>query len=390
MWYGRIAAIVVGALNVTDTVGAVPRPRAESATPRIDCDAHNLPMLDDMTPHMSERWRRYLETFGVRTPTEMGIVRPRWMGARSDSWSPDGRAPGNDPEFMLHQLVDRYDLDCVILNNVVMQVQAYNGGNQPQELTNAIMHAANAWTAESWLALDDRYYASICVPCEDAASALAELERWVDNDRFVQVLLPFRMARPLGHRKYRPLLRALAELGMPLAMHPGNAGNLLLSGAGWPSYYYEDHNNLPQALPTHMASLVCEGVFEELPELKVVALETGWSWVSPFLWRLDRTWRQLEDEVPEVRRPPSESIREHFWFATQPMEEPFRREQFAEIIEVFGQPDRLMFSSDYPHWDFDAPDEALPATVDDELRSAIIGGNAHALYWGASTEASDG
>ena len=45
-----------------------------------------------------------------------------------------------------------------------------------------------------------------------------------------------------------------------------------------------------------------------------------------------------------------------------------------------GMNDRIMFATDYPHWDFDAPDRALPPVVGGELREAIIAGNAHRCY----------
>ena len=42
--------------------------------------------------------------------------------------------------------------------------------------------------------------------------------------------------------------------------------------------------------------------------------------------------------------------------------------------------DRVMFSSDYPHWDFDSPSRALPAAVPSPLREKIMGENAARLY----------
>jgi predicted TIM-barrel fold metal-dependent hydrolase len=42
------------------------------------------------------------------------------------------------------------------------------------------------------------------------------------------------------------------------------------------------------------------------------------------------------------------------------MEEPDRPEQFVELLEQGNLYDRLMFATDYPHWDFDAPSDALP------------------------------
>jgi predicted TIM-barrel fold metal-dependent hydrolase len=42
--------------------------------------------------------------------------------------------------------------------------------------------------------------------------------------------------------------------------------------------------------------------------------------------------------------------------------------------------DRLMFATDYPHWDFDAPDQALPVRLSPDLEAAIMAENARAFY----------
>ena len=39
-----------------------------------------------------------------------------------------------------------------------------------------------------------------------------------------------------------------------------------------------------------------------------------------------------------------------------------------------------MFSTDYPHWDFDAPNRALPRSLPQEVRAAILRDNAHRCY----------
>ena len=43
-------------------------------------------------------------------------------------------------------------------------------------------------------------------------------------------------------------------------------------------------------------------------------------------------------------------------------------------------PDRLLFATDYPHWDFDAPDQALPVKLPPDQERAIMADNARALY----------
>jgi predicted TIM-barrel fold metal-dependent hydrolase len=39
-----------------------------------------------------------------------------------------------------------------------------------------------------------------------------------------------------------------------------------------------------------------------------------------------------------------------------------------------------MFATDYPHWDFDAPDQAFPVRLPNDLKDRILRDNAYALY----------
>ena len=111
-------------------------------------------------------------------------------------------------------------------------------------------------------------------------------------------------------------------------------------------------------------------------------IEGGFAWVPPLAWRLDSAWRKLRDEVPDLQPTPSEYFAEHFWLTTQPMEEPAQPQQFLELLEhAPWLQDRLMFSTDYPHWDFDAPDEALPkSSCPDGFEAKLMAENARQLY----------
>jgi predicted TIM-barrel fold metal-dependent hydrolase len=94
---------------------------------------------------------------------------------------------------------------------------------------------------------------------------------------------------------------------------------------------------------------------------------------------MDREWKRMRSEVPHVKRKPSEYAAENFWYTTQPIEEPEKNTHLLDILRWIG-PDRLMFSTDYPHWDFDSPTQALPRQLSKRLRDAILGGNACELY----------
>jgi len=160
----------------------------------------------------------------------------------------------------------------------------------------------------------------------------------------------------------------------------GSYGNPIL-GTGWPSFYLEEHIGPAQAMQANVVSMVAEGVFEHFPTLKLVSVENGFGWVPSMMWRMDSAWTLLKSEVPHLKRPPSEYIREHLYLTTQPVEEPHKPEHFLELLEQYGDlVDHLLFASDYPHWDSDDPDFALPNQLPDEIKRKIQYENARKLY----------
>ena len=117
-----------------------------------------------------------------------------------------------------------------------------------------------------------------------------------------------------------------------------------------------------------LLSLISEGVFQKFPKLKVVMVESGFTWLPGFLWRADKTWRGVRREVPWVTESPSTLVRRHVRFTLQPDNAPPEDGMLERVLEHIGSDDILLFSTDYPHWHYDAQD-ALPKGFPKRLRA---------------------
>ena len=76
------------------------------------------------------------------------------------------------------------------------------------------------------------------------------------------------------------------------------------------------------AFETQLLSLLAEGVFQKFPKLKVVLIESGFTWLPTLLWRTGKTWRGVRPEVPWIDRPPAEILRDQVRFTLQPVDAP--------------------------------------------------------------------
>jgi predicted TIM-barrel fold metal-dependent hydrolase len=361
---------------VTTQPQSTTRQRTDLAV--IDCDIHpNLKSPKALHPYLSERWRVHRDTIGDRGFAGSYYPRANPNAARGDSWPPNGLPPGSDLDFMRYQLLDAWSMDFGILQPLLGA-----GGQLNHDYAAALSSAVNEWQIEEWLDPEPRLRSGLVVAYEAPDLAVAEIKRRGSHPGFVQVMLSIRTSEPLGRRKYWPMFEAAVDADLPIGVHFGGQGGTPITGAGWPSMYVEDHAGMSTAFQAQVISLICEGVFEEFPGLKIVLIEGGFAWAPSLSWRLDSAWRKLRAEVPRLKRKPSEYFAEHFWITTQPMEEPPVSGYFVQLLEQAPWlQDKLLFSTDYPHWDFDAPDQALPKVrMPEGFPAKLMAENARRLY----------
>ena len=103
------------------------------------------------------------------------------------------------------------------------------------------------------------------------------------------------------------------------------------------------------------------------------------AWAPALAWRMDKHFDKFRKEVPHLKQRPSEYLRQHVWWTTQPIEEPDQARHLTEIIDWIGW-DRLLYSSDYPHWDYDNPSFSFKFPMTEAQRRMIFRDNAMALY----------
>ena len=357
---------------------------ASSKVGIADGDVHPRPagagiggVSKSLYPYLSKRWHDHVETFGAlyRQPWEKGsaYVKGQPQACRVDAWPPGGM-PGTDLGFMQQQHLDPNNVVLGILNPLTS-----GQGAQNPELSAVLTHATNEWQIAEWTSRDSRLKASVVVPYEDTVAAVKELELRAPDPNFAQVLFLSRTAEPLGQRRYWPIYEAAAAAGLPVGVHAFGYGGWPITGSGWGSFYLEEMVGHAQAQQALLISMIFEGVFERIPSLKVVLIEGGLAWATALAWRMDRQWEKLRAETPHLKMKPSEYLRRNVWFTTQPIEEPEPREHLAETIDWLGW-DRVLFATDYPHWDYDDPARALPFRMTEEQRRAVFLENAKSVY----------
>jgi predicted TIM-barrel fold metal-dependent hydrolase len=344
----------------------------------IDADVHNaFARNEDLLPFLPAYWAGMLRQHGLNIPgnpyaSPVGIF-------RTDTKTPGHATPGSDPAHLVTDHLDRYGIDYAILTGSGILGLAIH---PDPDWGNALAAAYNEWLVHVWLPASTRYRGSIIINHSDPAAAVREIHKWGDHPGMVQVLMASASPRPFGQRYFHPIYEAAVAHRLPVAVHPGTEGRGIAPAptpSGYPTRYMEWHNILPTNYMAHVNSLVCEGVFEKFPTLRFVAVEGGIAWLPHLMWRMDKNYKALRAQTPWLKRLPSDYIREHIKVTTQPIEEPEDPRHLLQIFEMINAPEMILFSSDYPHWDFDNPRMSLPP-LPAELKERIFWRNAAALY----------
>jgi predicted TIM-barrel fold metal-dependent hydrolase len=343
----------------------------------IDCDLHPaMPPASALLPYLPEYWRdqltnRHIDKYSFNLtsypPNSPLSARPDWRG-------PTG-APGGDLAMLRREALDRFGTRYAICNPLHGSIALFNA-----DMATALCSAVNDWVAKELLDREPRLRASILVTTHDPQSAVAEIERVAADRRFVQVLLPAMGDLMLGRRLYWPIYAAAEKLALPIGIHAGSTYHRAPTPAGWPSYKVEDYVAQSSAFENQLVSFIAEGVFQKYPALKLVLIESGFTWLPPLMWRTGKLWRGVRPEVPWLDRPPADIIRDHVRLTLQPVDAPAKQpELLRRTLGHLGSDHMLLFSTDFPHWQFEG-DEVLPDGLPDDILRRLLIDNALDTY----------
>jgi predicted TIM-barrel fold metal-dependent hydrolase len=340
----------------------------------IDCDVHPaVPGLAALLPYFEPYWREQITIRGI-DGLDLASFPPRVPAHGRADWRPREGRPGGSLALLQAQALDGFGFSLAICNPLYGAQALFN-----DHFAAALARAINDWLIAEWLDREPRLRASMTVAVQNPELAVEEIERLAADRRFVQVLFLTMGEALLGRRQFWPIHAAAERHGLAIGVHAGSAARHATSSNGWPSYHLEDYVLNAQAFQSQILNLIHEGVFARFPKLKVVGIETGFTWLPNFMWRANKTWRGVRAEVPWVDRPPAEIMRDHLRFTLQPGDAPPDPADMAVVLEQIGSENMLLFSTDYPHAQFDGT-EAFPAGFPAALRARVLVDNPRDTY----------
>ncbi|SFD89567.1 Predicted metal-dependent hydrolase, TIM-barrel fold [Lentibacillus persicus] len=339
----------------------------------IDTDVHERATYADLVPYLENPWKRYITDNHWMQEKHMPYTQPTVAGVdRADAITPDGGAAGTDLGFMQEQLLDAEGHEYGILTGALDPSPSSMHGWY--EMATALASAYNDWQIENWLEKDNRLYGSVHIAAQDPQQAVREIERVGSHPKMVQILLPIDRTS-WGDPFYHPIYEACERYNLSIGMHHNEPPTHF---GGWPRYFIEWHTMLPTAHMIEVSNMVFNGVFDKFPGLHLIMIEGGFTHAPHLMKKMDQQYKELRHEIPWMKRMPSDIMREHVRFTTQPVEEMSQKE-FMQYIDQMGSEDMVCFATDYPHWDYDSPQEALPK-LDEALAEKIYSENARAAY----------
>jgi len=341
----------------------------------IDCDVHpRVSGMRVLMPYLDDFWRDSVQDRGINSLESISYPPNAPISARPDFCGTANHVGAHIGELQT-QVFDRWGASLAICNCLYGAQLVLN-----EDMARAFARAINDWIATEWLDHDPRLRASIVVSLQNVEFAVDEIERCARDPRFVQVLMLVMGEVPLGRRHFWPIYAAAERHHLPIGIHAGSAYRHPVTSLGWPTYYVEDYAAQAQGFQAQAASLICVGVLTKHPDLKVVLIESGVTWVPAFLWRMSKCWRGLRTEIPWIDRSPVEIFRDHFRLTVQPFDAPDASDIVRRMIDHLDSDELLLFSSDYPHWQFDG-DDFLPVGIPADLARKIMVDNPRATYF---------
>jgi predicted TIM-barrel fold metal-dependent hydrolase len=250
------------------------------------------------------------------------------------------------------RLMDAAGIDVQVLSHVQPGVQLL--ADDQAELAVAVCREVNDWLAEAVAAHPARFAGFAMLPTQSPADAAHELQRAVVELGFTGALINGHTnGRYLDDPSFEVLLRQAESLNVPIYIHPTDPPQPVTD------VYYAPFDSAlvptwgwPVETGTHLLRLICAGVFDRHPNLKIIVGHMGE--LLPFCFtRLNvgltmAGWLgATASETAPMRNNVGYYLRENVFITSSGV---FDVPVFDCARAMLGL-DNLMFSVDYPFQD---------------------------------------
>ena len=253
-------------------------------------------------------------------------------------------------------------------------------GLHPQvEVEVALARAYNRWLTERVLAHEPRIRSMLYLPFNDAEASFRMVQDFGTKKGVVGFMVTSPRYKPVHDNAYMKTYALLEEMGKPISFH---------AAYSWDDRALATTNRFISVHSlgfmwfnmVHMTNWVINGLPERFPKLKVMWIESGLTWAYALMQRLDHSYMMRTSDCPSLKRRPSEYMQE-MYYSSQPMEVPQDLSILEATFKMIKAETQLVWSSDYPHWDFDLPSTIydLPF-LNETAKRNILGANAARVF----------
>lgn len=271
------------------------------------------------------------------------------------------------------------------LFSVIERAMAYD-----HELLHDALHALNRWTSEEWgFAREGRIFGVPVVSLADMDRAIAETDWLIKEGARTICIRPspvpgYRGGRSMGLPDFDPFWARIEEANLFVSMHASNSDydhliTMWTGGAEWLPFESDPFVNclriIERAIADSVAAIICGGVFDRFPNLRLVSVENGAKWVVPLIETLQHVYGQMPQKF---KSDPVEAFHRNV-FVT-----PFVEDDFT-VLAQHMQVNRILFGSDFPHPEgMEHPLEILDELVDFDMaaKERIMSANLKGLLEG--------
>ncbi|MFL2936477.1 MAG: amidohydrolase family protein [Myxococcota bacterium] len=221
------------------------------------------------------------------------------------------------------------------------------------EAASAAFTGFNRWLEEDWgYAFEDRIFTAPYISLMDADWAEKELESLLERGARLISMVPGPV--PVGDGSmsvadpvFDGFWARISEARIPVAFHAGDSGYRKFTHEAWGgsrefrAFAFNPIITCLSPEPIHdtFAALICHGLFDRHPGVRVASIECGSNWVIDLARRFKKAYGQMPTAF---KRDPMETLREHCSVA------PYYEDDIQALREIIGT-ESILFGSDFPH-----------------------------------------